>query len=295
MKPTETELEYLERVEKFIRKALFPDQLKILDDGLALFKISLIEIFQKSDKLFDGEYPVLKSSELPELLYKTGLADRLYTLNEEEGIVCDKFSQLIQMHFPRIIEEFISEDISKDAAIMASKSILQTTEMLYDTFEEHMDSEKNEKQIVKRKRQIAELEELNRKEKNSVPKLYWNDAYDLNNFSRALKDKKIINNYLEFINIFKSQSICTIRNEMADFFVILIFKLLLTKPEVIKSGKKSGKGVKAIIDKFFRDDSIPVSKPISFRNRHNRIIQKGLEYDKLKEKAGKFLENHLCM
>jgi len=294
MKSLETEEQYFEELAQYIRKALFPHELKVLDDGLALRKTTLIEYLLIGKQLNDGDdFLVLKSNSLPEQVVKLIDVEEVYNFTDEEKIVVDEFGQLITFKIVKIVADFIAENISTEAAIEFSKNSLENLEVLHERFEEELDGDKIKNYIVKRKKQIQVLEELNRKEKNNDKKLIWNERYDLMEFSIALQDKEIIGNHLEFVNIFKAQNICTVKKKKIDFFVVLIYELIYNNPDVILSGKKSGKGVLSIIDQYFRDDSTPVSKKISFRNRHNRFYKKGQKYDEIKSKAVFFLKNHL--
>ncbi len=293
MKTFETEEQYLEELTQYIRKELFPHEQKELDEGLALLKISFIEYFYLGEPLFNGdEFPFLTSNELPEKFSKLKLKKNVFQLTEEEEEVFEKFSNLT-MKFPKIIQDFISKNFSSGLAIEYSKNVLQCTEILYDRFEEDLDADKVEKHIVKRKRQIADLEELNRKEKNKEKKLIWNNIYDLSKFSIELKEKEIISNHIEFVNIFANQSSCILRKEKVDFFVVLMYELIKKKPSVILTGKDSSRGVLTIIDTLFRDETTIITKTISFTKRHNRICLNGPNYDKIKEKVDLFLKNHL--
>ncbi len=293
MKTFETEEQYLEELTQYIRKALFHYELKSLDDGLALLNMTLIELFHKGDYLFDEEGPILKSSELPRIFNNSGLSEKVFSLNEQEKVVFENFGELISLKFPKIIQDFVAENISTDIALEFSKNTLRNTEVLYERIEEDFDDDKIEKYIVKRKRQIENLEELKRKEKNKEKKLVWNDIYDLSKFSIELKEKEIISNHIEFVNIFANQSSCTLRKEKVDFFVVLMYELIKKKPSVILTGKDSSRGILTIIDTLFRYETTIITKTISFTKRHNRICLNGPNYDKIKEKVDLFLKNHL--
>lgn len=293
MEDNVAENQYFEKMEQFIRKSLFPHEIELLDQVLIILKMTLLDVLLKGKELFKEQPPTIKSTEIPDFLNKIGLWDKIATFNEEEKIIFEKFGQTVAYKIPKIIEEFFAETLNEKNALEFSKNSLQNYETLFERVEEELEDNKFEKYLVKRKRQVEILEKTVQEETSKKIKLVWNDRYDLKKFSEALNDKGIVNEPLEFINIFKNQSVCIIKKEMIDFFVVLIYELLKRKPAVILSEKKSGKGVKSIIDLYFRDNSIAISKTISFRNRYNRIVQRGLEYDKMKEKVNKFLNNHL--
>lgn len=294
MKIFESEEQFLEELKQYVLKSLFPHQLKLLEQGLTLKRTTLTNILLNTGQQSNGNnLLILKPNSLPEQVNNLGIDLEVDKFTDDEKIIIEEFGKLITFRIVKIVTDFIAENLGTEAAIEYASNKLENLQVLYEAFEEEVDDNQIEKFIIKTKRQIEELKELNRREKSKIKRIVWNDSYDLNRFSVELKEKDVIDNHLEFINLFTNQTICTLKKENVDFFVILMYELIDTKPDVISSGKKSGKGVKSIIDKFFRDDSIPVSRIISFRNRHNRIIQKGQEYDKLKAKVDNFLKNHL--
>lgn len=294
MKIFESEEQFLEELKQYVLKSLFPHQLKLLEQGLTLKRTTLTNILLNTGQQSNGNnLLILKPNSLPEQVNNLGIDLDVDKFTDDEKIIIEEFGKLVTFRIVKIVTDFIAENLGTEAAIEYASNKLENLQVLYEAFEEEVDDNQIEKFIIKTKRQIEELKELNRREKSKIKRIVWNDSYDLNRFSVELKEKDVIDNHLEFINLFTNQTICTLKKENVDFFVILMYELIDTKPDVISSGKKSGKGVKSIIDKFFRDDSIPVSRIISFRNRHNRIIQKGQEYDKLKAKVDNFLKNHL--
>jgi len=295
MKTLATEEQFLEELEQHVRKSLFPHQLTILEKGLALQKITFAEFFIKGEQQSIGNnLLILKSDSLPEQVKNLGLdLEEVDKFTDDEKIIIEEFGKLITFRIVKIVTDFIAENLGTEAAIEYASNKLENLQVLYEAFEEEVDDNQIEKFIIKTKRQIEELKELNRREKSKIKRIVWNECYDLNRFSIELKEKEIINNHLDFVNIFTNQNICILRKEKKDFLVVLMYELIKKKPFVILTEKNSNRGVLSLIDNFFRDETTPITKTISFTKRHNRICENRVKYDKIKEKVDLFVENHL--
>lgn len=294
MEQIETEEQQFERLVQFIRRALFPYEIELLEKLEFILNMSLMEILLSGIPFLTAEPPIIKSADIPELLNKTGLYAKIANLNKEESIIIEKFGLTVALKIPKIIEEFFAETMNNKNALEFAKNDLQNKEIFYERVEEDLENDKFEKYIVKRKRQVEILEKTVEVERIKKSKLIWNDLYDLNKFSNELKEKDVICNALDFINIFTNQNLCTLRKEKKDFFVVLVYELIKKKPCVILTGNDSSIGVRTVIDTFFRDETTPITKTISITKRHSRICENRLKYDKIKEKVDLFIKNHLC-
>ncbi len=165
MDQIETEEQYYERLVQFIRKSLFTYELDVLEKCLTLLDMSLIEIVLKGSKVFAAQNPIVRSADLPDILNKLGIADKMSRMNEQEKIMFGQDGLLLALKFPKIIEEFFSESIDNNNALEFSKNSLQNIEIGHERVEEDLNDNKIEKYLVKRKRQVEILDKTVKEEK----------------------------------------------------------------------------------------------------------------------------------
>lgn len=276
-------------LEEIIRNALFPKEISVLDRGLEILGINLSDIFSQSDQLFSkSENPELKPNQLPRVIEKLKIKEKLDSLPENQIYILEEFIDLI-LKIPEIYQNYLLELERPDLAKDYAKASLDNIKEIYNRSKGKEPYEEIENYILTRKENIIKLEEKDRRFNENKIKLIWNkEDVLLDKISLVLNQNNITANPDDFALVFREYKICKIKCEKVNLFTLLALQFIKEEPPFITCGYKTSRGVIANLDRFFQDDSKSTSQKISFRNRQNRVLSSP-HYKEIKEQVREFM------
>lgn len=273
-----------EQIEDILRSALFPHEKELLNEGLRLLEFNFQDFFfPADDSILDYENKI-DMLELPNYQPGVKIIETRKKLTAEQNLLIDKFFLLV-FKIMHLNTQFLISIGEKEQAVLGYETLLSNNIDLKRRFNEEFPSEKLGESFRLMQDYIEELKQ------NSYVELSWNGSDELlNRISLKLFENGSTCSTTSFIDVFKKNRKCEIKNDHRGFFVMLIYALIDYEKPLLTSKNNSGRGGITSASKCFFEKTKNGELLISFTDVKKRIIEKSDLNTQLKLEVSDFMQ-----